>query len=154
MSQRYLSGTRLRGAGQVIDVHRIAKQTETMAAKESAAHVAKAMGHHEMKVSKAEMMDAMPHPSHAGKHEQGFGGRQVHRASFLPPADLPAHMSGAHHNEVPIPVIPNPVPMAHKVAPVEAHATGRPAPKTKPCFGMFSPNMTPPRGNVPLAYIG
>ncbi len=150
MSHRYLSGTPLRGAGQVIDVHRIAKAAEAHAAKEAAADVHKAMGH-EMKM--VPMMEARVHPSHAGRHEQGFEGRQVHRASFLPPADLPAHVPG-HRHEVPIPVIPNPVPMKHKVAPVEAHATGKPAPKTKPCFGMFSPIMTPPRGHVPLAYIG
>jgi len=152
MSHRYLSGTPIRGAGQVIDVHKIAKAAELHAAKEAAAEVSKAMGH-DMKMVKGEMMEAKVHPSHAGKHEQGFGGRQVHRASFLPPADLPAHVPGNRH-EVPIPVIPNPVPMKHKVAAVEAHSTGRPAPKTPSCYGMFSPNMTPPRGAVPLAYIG
>ena len=151
MSHRYLSGTPIRGAGHVIDVHRIAKAAETHAAREAAAHVHKAMGH-EVKHEKVEM-EARVHPSHAGRHEQGFEGRQVHRASFLPPADLPAHVPGNRH-EVPIPVIPNPVPMKHKVSPVEAHATGRPAPKTPSCYGMFSPNMTPPRGHVPLAYIG
>ena len=135
----------------MIDVHKIAKAAELHAAKEAAAEVSKAMGH-EVKMVKAEMMEAKAHPL-AGKHEQGFGGRQVHRASFLPPADLPAHVPG-HRHEVPIPVVPNPTPMAHKVAPVDARATGKPAPKTKPCFGMFSPNMTPPRGDVPLAYIG
>ena len=145
MSHRYLSGTPIRGAGHVIDVHRIASHAEAHAAKEVVQDVRKAMGHDK---------EARAHPSHAGRHEFGHMGRQVHRATFLPPADLPAHISGKHPNEVPIPVIPNPEPMKHKVAPVEAHATGMPAPKTKPCFGMFSPNMTPPRGNVPLAYIG
>ena len=153
MSHRYLSGTPIRGAGHVIDVHRIAKAAESHAAASAAEDVRKAMGH-EMKAVKAEMHEAKPHPSHAGRHEFGHMGRQVHRASFLPPADLPAHLPGKHPNEVPIPVIPNPEPLKHKVAPVEAHATGMAAPKTKPCFGMFSPNMTPPRGSVPLAYIG
>ena len=153
MVHHYLTGTPIRGAGQVIDVHRIAKTAETQIAREAAAAMHRMMSHEEPKMVKAEMMEAKVHPSHAGRHEQGFGGRQVHRASFLPPADLPAHVPGNRH-EVPIPVIPNPMSMKHKVAPVEAHATGRPAPKTPSCYGMFYPNRTPPRGDVPLAYIG
>ena len=153
MSHRYLSGTPIRGAGQVIDVHRIAKAAESHAAREVAEDVRKAMGH-EMKMVKAEMMAPRPHPGHVGRHEQGYDGRQVHRASFLPPVDLPAHPSGRHPNEVPIPVIRNPEPMKHKISPVDARATGKPAPKTKPLYGMFSPNLTPPRGSTPLEYIG
>jgi hypothetical protein len=154
MSHRYLSGTPIRGAGQVIDVHKISKAAESQIARQAAEDVRKAMGHNDMKSGKAEMLEARPHPSFVGRHEQGYMGRQIHRASFLPPVDLPAHLPGSHANEVPIAVVPNPTPMKHKVAPVEAHATGIAAPKTKSCYGMFSPIMTPPRGSVPLAYIG
>lgn len=155
MSHRYLSGTPIRGAGQVIDVHRIAKTAETHAAREIAADVHKTMGHHmDHRESKHEMHDAKPHPSHAGRHEFGFQGRQVHRASFLPPANLPAHPIADRHNEVPLSVIPNPEPMKLKEAPVDARPTGKPGPKTSSCYGMFSPIITPPRGDVPLVYIG
>ena len=83
----------------------------------------------------------------------GHDARQVHRASFAPPVDLPAH-APVHFPMVPISVIKNPEPLKHKMTGVDAHPTGRPAPKTPSCYGMFSPNLTPPRGHVPLAYIG
>lgn len=87
--------------------------------------------------------------SHAGSDP-----RQVHRASFLPPVDLPSH-APVHFPQVPISVIKNPEPLhKHKMTGVDTKATGKPAPKTPSCYGMFSPNMTPPRGNVPLVYIG
>ena len=83
----------------------------------------------------------------------GSDPRQVHRASFAPPVDLPAH-APVQFPMVPIAVIKNPEPLKHKTTSVDAKATGRPAPKTPSCFGMFSPNLTPPRGTTPLAYIG
>jgi len=86
--------------------------------------------------------------SHTGKDP-----RQVHRASFKPPVDLPVHPP-VHRDMVPITVVKNPEPLKHKMTGVDARATGMAAPKTKPCFGMFSPNLTPPRGDIPLAYIG
>ena len=86
--------------------------------------------------------------SHTGKDP-----RQVHRASFAPPVDLPAHPPALRH-QVPISVIKNPEPMHHKTVGVEAIPTGMKAPKTPSCYGMFSPNLTRPRGDIPLAYIG
>jgi hypothetical protein len=83
----------------------------------------------------------------------GSDPRQVHRASFLPPVDLPVH-APVQFPMVPITVVKNPEPLKHKMTGVDAKATGKPAPKTPSCFGMMSPNMTPPRGAIPLAYIG
>jgi hypothetical protein len=86
--------------------------------------------------------------SHAGKDP-----RQVHRASFKPPVDLPVHPPVPQHM-VPISVTKNPEPLPHKMTGVEAIPTGMKAPKTPSCYGMFSPNLTRPRGDIPLAYIG
>jgi hypothetical protein len=79
--------------------------------------------------------------------------RQVHRASFLPPVDLPVHPP-VPANMVPIAVIKNPEPLKHKMTGVETIPTGMKAPKTPSCYGMFSPNLTRPRGDIPLVYIG
>ena len=80
--------------------------------------------------------------------------RVVHRASFLPPVDLPVHPPLPTPNMVPIAVIKNPEPLKHKMTGVEAIPTGMKAPKTPSLFGMFSPNLTRPRGDIPLVYIG
>jgi hypothetical protein len=79
--------------------------------------------------------------------------RQVHRASFLPPVDLPVHPP-VPREMVPISVIKNPVPLPHKTTGVDVTPTGMKAPKTPSLFGMFSPNLTRPRGDIPLVYIG
>jgi hypothetical protein len=86
--------------------------------------------------------------AHTGKDP-----RQVHRASFLPPVDLPVHPP-VHRDMVPIAVIKNPEPHHHKPTGVHALPTHMKAPKTPSCYGMFSPNLTRPRGDIPLVYIG
>ena len=83
----------------------------------------------------------------------GSDPRHVHRASFLPPVDLPVHPP-VQFPMVPISVIKNPEPLKLKTTGVDAKPTGRPGPKTPSCYGMFKPNLTPPRGNTPLVYIG
>jgi len=79
--------------------------------------------------------------------------RQVHRASFLPPVDLPVHPP-VPREMVPISVTKNPVPLPHRTTGVDVTPTGMKAPKTPSLFGMFSPNLTRPRGDIPLVYIG
>jgi hypothetical protein len=126
---------RISKPGSVIDVGAIAKASDAP----------RQMVEREMKESMEKKSRGVVH---AGRDD-----RQVHRASFKPPVDLPVHPP-VLRDMIPITVIKNPEPLKHKMTGVDARPTHMPAPKTRPCFGMFSPNLTPPRGDIPLAYIG
>ena len=135
----HLSGMKISKPGSIIDVGAIAKGPSAP----------RQMVEREMEERKAGMEERKSR----GVVSAGRDERQVHRASFKPPVDLPVHPP-VHRDMVPITVIKNPEPLKHKMTGVDARPTHMPAPKTTPCFGMFSPNLTPPRGDIPLAYIG
>lgn len=63
--------------------------------------------------------------------------------AHIPPAVDPAKAPRAHHRDLKVPVLPNPIRAAPAPKSVPTHA-GVKAPKTKPTYGMTRPIYTAP----------